>query len=151
MKATCIRMWRLIPVVLVIGALICPSPFVTSASANRRGNVFDWSGESKAYGYLLAYSYRDKVVYHTPIITQKAPETSFNDEEYVFQTETVLKLESAFQKVLEQRYGIRSRNFTFNARVVYKSESIAQNRFFSESGPFRAQQFKMVEVDNFTP
>ena len=154
MKVAIHRIMYLLPAILAIGAFIC-SPFaVGSALGDKRGSIFDWSKSSDgptAFGYMIAYSYRDKVVYFTPIISQRAPETSFNDEEYVFQTSTVLKLERAFQKKLEQEYKIRSADFTFNARVVYKTEHIARNRFFQESDAFRTRAFKLVEVSGFQP
>lgn len=154
MKLTTHRILSLLPAMLAVGALLC-SPFaVGSARADKRGKVFDWSASSDgptAFGYMIAYSYRDKVVYFTPIISRRAPETSFNDEEYVFQTSTVLKLERAFQKALEKKYNIRSTDFTFNARVVYKTERIALNRFFQESDTFRIKAFKLVEVSGFQP
>ncbi|MCJ8500067.1 hypothetical protein [Desulfatitalea alkaliphila] len=154
MKVAIHRILCLLPALLAVGALVC-SPFaVGSALADKRSSIFDWSNSSEgptAFGYMIAYSYRDKIVYFTPIISQRAPETSFNDEEYVFQTSTVLKLERAFQKKLEQEYKIRSADFTFNARVVYKTERIALNRFFRESNDFRIKAFKLVEVSDFRP
>ena len=114
------------------------------------GAPASWAKET-AYGYMIAYSPRDQMVYHTPIITQPSPGVSSSNEEYFMQTSAVLQLESAFQKHLEQSYKIRSRNFTISARVAYKSEEIARSHFNEESGTFRFRGFQLIEVVDFKP
>jgi hypothetical protein len=107
--------------------------------------------KSTAYGYLIAYSARDQVVYYTPIFKLQVAGKSFSDEEFFSDTLTVLKLEAAFQKYLTQTHNINPTNFTVSARDAYKSQEIALKRFNEESGTFRFRGFKLIEESDFKP
>ncbi len=137
--------------VILIGTLLCHSPFIPTANA-QRGSIFDWSKkEAEAYGYLIAYCVRDQKVYYTAIFSSPAPKTSFDDEEYVSQTPVILKMEADFLKHLEGKYAIRRADYTINARPVFKTEEIARNRFHRETDTFRVRGFVLVEVAGYKP
>ena len=104
-----------------------------------------------AYGYLIAYSSRDQVVYYTPVFTQRVSGASYSDEEYVAQTSNIIKLEADFQAYLERTYRIDSANFTVSARASYKTQEIAQDRLNEENGTFRFRGFQLIEVPNYAP
>lgn len=114
------------------------------------GTPAGWAKKT-AYGYLIAYSYRDQVVYYTPIFTQRVAGASYSDEEYVAHTGTILKLESDFRSFLEQRYTINSANFTISARAAFKTQEIAQTRLNEENRTFTFRGFQMIEVPNYSP
>lgn len=113
------------------------------------GTPLCWADET-AYGYIISYSYRDKVVYHTPVFENSVDGESYNDEEYVSETKAQMKLESAFQKHITEKYKLRDMNFTTSARVVYKSEQIAKNKLDKESRDFMFKGLKIKQED-FNP
>lgn len=108
-----------------------------------------WADET-AYGYIISYSYRDKVVYHTPIFENEVDGKSYNDEEFVADTKTLMKLESAFQTQITQKYKLRDMNFTTSARVAYKTADIARNKLDKESRDFMFKGLK-IKQENFKP
>lgn len=107
-----------------------------------------WAKE-KSYNYIVAYSLRDKVAYYTPIFTQKVEGVSYNKEEYVSDTETVIEMESAFQEHLEKKMKVRSRDLTVSARVAYKTDEIAKSKLEKEIGDFRFKGFEIKEINSF--
>jgi hypothetical protein len=109
------------------------------------GAVPAWAKET-AYNYLIAYSYRDKVVYHSTIFTNKVSGESSSEEEYVNDTASILKAESAFQKHLAQSLKVNSPDLTVSARMAYKSEEIAKKRMDNEIGDFRFKGFEIKEA-----
>jgi hypothetical protein len=141
----------LLVAVMIVGPLLCQSLVISAATA-QRGSIFDWSKKApEAFGYLIAYSVREQKVFYTPIFASPAPKTSFDDEEYVSQTPTIIKLEAGFLKHLQRLYSIRPADYTINARPVFKSEEIARNRFHRETDTFRIRGFGLVEVTDFQP
>ena len=108
-----------------------------------------WADET-AYGYIISYSYRDKVVYHTPVFENQVSGQSFNDEEYVTDTKKVMKLESAFQKHIIQKFKLRDMNFTTSARVSYKSLDVARSKLDKESRDFMFKGLK-IKKEEFKP
>jgi hypothetical protein len=141
----------LLVAVMIVGPLLCQSLVISAATA-QRGSIFDWSKKApEAFGYLIAYSVREQKVFYTPIFASPAPKTSFDDEEYVSQTPTIIKLEAGFLKHLQRLYSIRPADYTINARPVFKSEEIARNRFHRETDTFRIRGFGLVEVTGFQP
>lgn len=107
-----------------------------------------WAKET-SYNYIVAYSYKDKMVYHSPIFTQQVKGDSYNEEEYNNDTATILKMEAAFLKHLEQGLKVNGNNFTISARVAYKSESIAKNRLNKELTDFRFKGLDVKEAAAF--
>ncbi|MFZ1984590.1 MAG: hypothetical protein WAU91_09255 [Desulfatitalea sp.] len=107
-----------------------------------------WAKET-AYNYIVAYSYKDKVVYHSPIFTQQVNGESYNEEEYAGDTASILKMEAAFLKHLEQGLKVNGTNFTVSARVAYKSDSIAKNRMDKELTDFRFKGLDIKEAKAF--
>ncbi len=105
-----------------------------------------WAGET-AYGYIISYSYRDKVVYHTPVFENKVDGKSYNDEEYVTETKSQMKFESVFQKHITQKYKLRDMNFTTSARVAYKTMDIAKSKLDKESRDFMFKGLKIKQED----
>ncbi len=132
MKSRSVKLLLVFLLVMGIGATVC------------------WA-KATAYGYLIAYSSRDQVVYYTPIFELRVTGKSFSDEEFFSDTRTVLDLEAAFQKYLVQTHNINLANFTISARDAYKSREIALKRFNEESGTFRFRGFRLIEETGFKP
>lgn len=105
-----------------------------------------WAKET-AHNYLIAYSYKDKVAYHSALFTNKVKGESSDEEEYVFDTETILKMEAAFQKHLAKSLKVNSPDLTVSARVAYKTAEIAKKRMDNEIGDFRFKGFEIKKVD----
>jgi len=112
------------------------------------GAPLSWASET-AHGYIIAYSFRDKSVYHTPVLTQKVSGKSFNDEEYVSDTKLILKMEDAFQQYLKSKLKVKSYDLTVSARPAFKTEQIAKEKMDKEVGNFRFKGFKITKVDDF--
>jgi hypothetical protein len=104
-----------------------------------------WAKET-AYNYMIAYSYRDKVVYHSTIFTNKVKGDSSSEEEYVIDTGSILKMESAFQVHLARNLKVNSPDLTISARVAYKTEEIAKKRMDNEIGDFRFKGFEIKDA-----
>lgn len=107
-----------------------------------------WAKE-KSYNYIVAYSFRDKLVYYTPAFQLRVDGVSYNDEEYVSDTEAILEMESAFQEFMDDKLKVNSMDFTISARVAYKTEDIAKKKLEKEIGDFRFKGFKVEEVKKF--
>jgi len=107
-----------------------------------------WAKE-KAYNYIVAYSFRNKVFYYTPTFSSKVDGVSYNNEEYVSDTEAILDMEDAFQNFLKRKMKVRARDLTVSARVAYKTEDIAQVKLEREIDDFRFKGFEINEVKTF--
>lgn len=107
-----------------------------------------WAKE-KAYNYIVAYSFQTKKVYHTAIFPLKVDGVSYNDEEFVSDTETILEMESAFQEFMARKLKINGMDYTVSARVAYKSGEIAKKKLREEIGDFRFKGFRVEEVNKF--
>ncbi len=129
-----IKSLKLMLVLVVITAVIAPVSLAAET----------------AYGYIISYSYRDKVVYHTPVFSNQVSGKSYNDEEFVSDTKSQMTLESTFQKHLIAKYRLNPMNLTTSARVTYKTEQIAKNKLDNESRDF---MFKGLQIkqEAFTP
>lgn len=130
MKGKTLKLFLVISLIMLIGAPL------------------SWAKET-AYGYIIAYSFRDKSVYHTPIISQNVNGKSFSDEEYVSETSLILKMEDAFQKHLKTKLRVKSYDLTVSARPAYKTKDIAKDKIDKEVGNFRFKGFKITEVPDF--
>ncbi|MDA8139476.1 MAG: hypothetical protein M0036_12570 [Desulfobacteraceae bacterium] len=107
-----------------------------------------WAKE-KAYNYVVAYSFKTKIVYYTPTFMLKVDGVSYNNEEYVSDTETILEMESAFQDFMEKELKLDREEYTVSARMAYKTEEIAKAKLEKEVGDFRFKGFKVNEVSKF--
>ena len=107
-----------------------------------------WAKE-KAFCYVIAYSYRDKLAFYTPIFTQKVDGTSYSKDEYVSDTDLIQKMEGAFQDHVEKVLRMNTRDFTFSARGAYKTHEIAKIKQDKETGDFRFKGFELKEVPDF--
>jgi hypothetical protein len=107
-----------------------------------------WAKET-CYNYVVAYSYRDKAVYHTPIFTRTIKGVSYNEDEYVSDTATLLKMETAFQKHLAQKMRVSSVDLTISAKLAFKTEDFAKNQFEKDVGDFRFRGFEIRLVSDF--
>jgi hypothetical protein len=105
--------------------------------------------QGTCYNYIVGYSYRSQIVYYTPIFTSDTSGVSYNQEEYVADTETSLKLETAFQQYLVQKLKVSSPDLTVSARVAYKTDQIAKKRQEKEIDDFRFRGFTLKEVSAF--
>lgn len=105
--------------------------------------------KEKSYNFIVAYSLREQKVYYVPTFELNVKGDSYNDEEYVSDTETILKIEDRFQNFLKKKMRIRYRDLTVSARVAYKSEDIAKQKLEKELGDFRFRGFEINEVENF--
>lgn len=104
----------------------------------------EWS-----YNYIVAYSLREQIVYYVPPFKLKVDGESYSNEEYVSDTETILKMEGNFQDFLEKKMEINTRDLTVSARVAYKTIDIAKFKMEKELGDFRFRGFAINEVKGF--
>ena len=104
-----------------------------------------WAKET-AYNYIIAYSYRDKAVYHSTLFTNKVKGESASQEEYAIDTASILKAESAFQKHLSEKLKVNSPDLTVIARMAFKTEEIAKKRMDDEIGDFRFKGFEIKDT-----
>lgn len=105
--------------------------------------------KDKAYNYIVAYSYKTKIVYHTSVFPVKVDGVSYNDEEFVADTEMILGLESAFQEFITDELRLNSMDYTVSARAGYKTDEIAKRKLEREISDFRFKGFKVEEVNKF--
>lgn len=126
----------------------CLKLFIATMLAMLISAPLSWARET-AYGYIIAYSYRDKSVYHTPVISQKVRGKSFSDEEYVSNTELIQSMEKSFEDHLRQNLKVKSRDLTVSARPTYKTEQIAKDKSDKEVGNFRFKGFKITYVPDY--
>ena len=130
MRGRCLKLFFAIMLIMLIGAPL------------------SWAKET-AFGYIIAYSYRDKSVYHTPIISQKVKGKSFSDEEYVSNTALIQDMERSFEDYLRTNLKVKSRDLTVSARPTYKTEEIAKDKSDKEVGNFRFKGFKITFVPDY--
>ena len=104
-----------------------------------------WADKT-AYGYVISYSYRDKVAYHSQIFENRIEGRNYNSEEYVIETQDLLKLESAFQKQIASTYRLNPMNLTTSARAAFKTLAIAKEKLDQESRDFMFKGLKIKEV-----
>jgi hypothetical protein len=107
-----------------------------------------WAKE-KSYNYIVAYSYKTKILYHTPTFMLKVDGVSYNKEEFVSDTETILEIESAFLDFMAKELKLNHQDYTVSARVAFKTEDIAKGKLEKEIGDFRFKGFKITEVKKF--
>lgn len=112
------------------------------------GAPLSWAKET-AYNYMIAYSYREKAVYYTPIFTSQVDGESAGKDEYTNDTATILRMESAFQMHLQRNMKVNPPDLTVSARTSYKTEEIAKQRMEAEVGDFRFKGFEVKEVTGF--
>ncbi len=105
--------------------------------------------KDKSYNYIVAYSLKAQKAFYVPIFQLKINGVSYNDDEYLADTETVLKMEGEFQDHLENKMNVRIRDLTVSARIAYKTKEVAERRLEKEIGEFRFRGFDIKEVDNF--
>ncbi len=126
----------------------CLKLFFVFALAMLVSAPLSWARET-SYGYIIAYSYRDKSVYHTPIISQEVRGKSFSNEEYVSNTAMIQDMERSFEDYLRNNLKVKSRDLTVSARPSYKTEEIAKEKSDKEVGTFRFKGFKVTLVSDY--
>jgi hypothetical protein len=106
---------------------------------------------AKATGYLyvMAYSYRDKVAYCSPIFVGEVRDMSYSDEEFVTEVELLQKIEAAFEKYLTDVVKVAMSNFTVSARGAFKSQTIADRRWQSEKSDYEKKGMAVHDVTDF--
>ena len=91
----------------------------------------------------------EQLVYYVPPFELKVDGQDYSPEEYVSDTETILKIERRFQDFLEKKMEVNLRDFTVSARVAYKTENIAQLKMEKELGDFRFRGFEIKVAKDF--
>lgn len=122
--------------VLVISALV----FLLSAPAC-------WAKES-GYCYVVSYSLRDKVVFFTKVFTATVSGAVYSEEEFVADVELIRDVEDQFQQYLK-RVGLNAMDFITEARVAYRTATIAQERLAKEKSTFEGRGYTLKKPGSF--
>ncbi len=93
--------------------------------------------KADGYFFVVAYSYKDKVIYCSSVFSEKVSETSYNDEQYVTDVELLRKIESAFGEYMTQVAKVDMTQYTISYRGAYKNRSIAMKYLEAEKKEHR--------------
>jgi hypothetical protein len=105
--------------------------------------------KAKGYCYIIAYSYRQKVVVFTPVFMKKVKNVSFSEEEFVADVELIQKMESTFEKHLRGSMQVNAPDLTVSARAAYKSIAIAKKRLDAEKQEYIRKEWEIKEAKSF--
>jgi hypothetical protein len=107
-----------------------------------------WANE-KGYCYILSYSMRDKVAFLSPVFTAIVSGAVYSDEEYVADVELIRDIEGQFQDY-QNRIGLNSMDYITEARVAFRSSTIADQRRADEKRSFESRGYTVKRTGSFT-
>jgi hypothetical protein len=107
-----------------------------------------WANE-KGYCYILSYSMRDKVAFVSPVFTAIVSGAVYSDEEYVADVELIRDIEGQFQDY-QNRIGLNSMDYITEARVAFRSSTIADQRRADEKRSFESRGYTVKRTGSFT-
>lgn len=105
--------------------------------------------KAKGYLYVISYSFAQKKVFLSKVITQNVRDVSYSDEEYVTEVELIQKMESQFLQHLVSVAGVNPSEFTTAARGAYKSKAIADMRFKEERERYLKSGYSAKVLSDF--
>lgn len=106
-----------------------------------------WAQE-KGYCYVVSYSMRQKVVFFTPVFTAMVSGAIYSDEEFVADVELIRDIEEQFQQYLT-RVGVNITDYSTEARVAYRSQTIADQRRADEKSDFKGRGYRIKKSGSF--
>lgn len=106
--------------------------------------------KAKGYCYVVAYSYRQKVVIFTPVFTEEVNDKSYNEEEFIVDVELIQKMESSFENHVRGAMKVDADDLTVSARMAYKSLEIAKKRLDAEKQEYISKAWEIKEASNFS-
>lgn len=106
--------------------------------------------KAKGYCYVVAYSYRQKIVVFTPVFTEKVDDKSYNEEEFIVDVELIQKLESSFENHVRGAMKVDADDLTVSARMAYKSLEIAKKRLEAEKQEYIRKEWEIKEASGFS-
>jgi hypothetical protein len=101
------------------------------------------------YCYIVAYSWRQKVAFITPVFMQKVEGKSYSSTEFCADVELIQKMESHFQKYIQETLGLSIADLTVSARAAYKSKEIAESRREKEKKDFSTRVIEIEEITDY--
>ncbi len=129
MKTTCLK-------VLVVFALV----FLLSVPAC-------WAKE-RGYCYVVSSSLRQKIVFFTTVFTATVSGAVYSEEEFVADVELIRDIENQFQRHLT-KIGLNAMDFITEARVAYRTATIAQERLSKEKSAFEGRGYTIKQPGSF--
>lgn len=105
--------------------------------------------QADGYFYVVAYSYQDKMAYHSPIFIQKIRDCSYSDKEYCTEVALLQKIEAAFKKHIGQTTEVKLSRYTLSTRGAYKSLVIAQKQLAAELKRYTSARLNVEEAVAF--
>ena len=105
--------------------------------------------KAKGYCYVVAYSYKIKKVFFSPVFMEKVRDASYSDEEYCTDVDLIQKMESQFQSHLSANRKVDVSRYTITARGAYKNEGVALKRFMTEREDYTKKGFKASVLKGF--
>ena len=107
--------------------------------------------KAKGYCYVVAYSYRQKIVIFTPVFTKEVNDKSYNEEEFIVDVELIQKMESSFENHVRSAMNVNADDLTVSARMAYKSLEIAKKRLEAEKQEYinKAWEIKVAANVSF--
>lgn len=106
--------------------------------------------KAKGYCYVVAYSYRQKIVIFTPVFTKEVNNKSYNEEEFVADVELLQNMESSFENHVRSAMKVNADDLTVSARAAYKSREIAKKRLEAEKQEYIRKAWEIKEAANFS-
>ena len=106
--------------------------------------------KAKGYCYVVAYSYRQKIVVFTPVFIKEVNNKSYSEEEFVADVELIQKMESSFEKHVRSTLNINAPDLTVSARAAYKSVEIAKKRLDAEKQEYISKEWDIKEASDFS-
>jgi hypothetical protein len=106
--------------------------------------------KAKGYCYVVAYSYRQKVVVFTPVFMKKVKDKSYSEEEFVADVELLRKMESSFEDHVRGTMNVDAPDLTVSARAAFKSLEIAKARLDAEKQEYIRKAWEIKEASNFS-
>lgn len=106
--------------------------------------------KAKGYCYVVAYSYRQKIVVFTPVLVKEVNDKSYNDEEFIVDVELIQEMETSFENHVRSTLNVNSPDLTVSARMAYKSLAIAKKRLEAEKQEYITKAWEIKEASNFS-
>jgi len=129
MKTTCLKLLAALVLVFLFNVPAC------------------WAKE-KGYCYVVSYSLRDKVVFFTPVFTATVSGAVYSQEEFVADVELIRDIENQFQQYLS-KVGLTIMDYVTEARVAYRTATIASQRLEKEKSSFEDRGFAIKKPGTF--
>ncbi len=106
--------------------------------------------KAKGYLYVISYSFAQKKIFLSNVITERVRDVSYSDEEFVTEVELIQKMEAQFQEHLASAAGVKPSEYTTAVRGAYKSKGIAEKRLKEERERYLQKGYSAKVLSDFT-